>query len=466
MVVGWLGLFVCLGPILNSAPNLKVELQAVVRRIIMAPYSDPSIRQEDMKIEKASNNKYNDSNDSNNGNDSSETNENEALYYVVGVEYEQNSEIKTAYLDMGNPVSKKMFKSSRCVIVAAGALLTPKLLMNSGIGPEAELKKTIEKTKNDDKSQQQFLENEWVGRNLQDHPAVGVIARVTQSVASVFPSGYSLVSHWEQYISAVERARAGEDVKGSEFGVLASVGLSAGAFLVSPFSKDGVPDIQLTFFPTISEPTLNQREIEKIKAAKKLEIERKRNHTKNLPGHEWEAEPDEWSVMNNLILVTVALINPDARYEVVLNEDDPINLNPEIRIPNGETEYLSEADVSKLVWGTKSALGILGSVPISSQIEAVVSPSTSVRSDSQYRAWVRENNYPNSHWVGTARMGSSPKTSVVNEELKVWNVNGLRVADASVIPNIPNGNVHSSVLVVSSILSDLLADEIKKSIET
>ncbi len=36
--------------------------------------------------------------------------------------------------------------------------------------------------------------------------------------------------------------------------------------------------------------------------------------------------------------------------------------------------------------------------------------------------------YPNSHWVGTARMGDNPKNSVVNEELRVWNVNGLRIA--------------------------------------
>ena len=73
--------------------------------------------------------------------------------------------------------------------------------------------------------------------------------------------------------------------------------------------------------------------------------------------------------------------------------------------------------------------------------------------------FVKDNVLPNSHWVGTARMGSKSnagrsaagyeKDIVVDENLAVRGVKNLMVADASVMPYIPNGNVHSTVCVVA-----------------
>jgi len=51
-------------------------------------------------------------------------------------------------------------------------------------------------------------------------------------------------------LDSVEKAKAGHRIENDEFGVLGSPGLAAGAFIVSPYSKDGRPDIQLTVFPT------------------------------------------------------------------------------------------------------------------------------------------------------------------------------------------------------------------------
>lgn len=70
---------------------------------------------------------------------------------------------------------------------------------------------------------------------------------------SDYPSAYDIAAHWNKYVSAVEKYRAEIPVDPSEFGVLGSVGLSAGAFLVSPHAKNkSVPDVQLTVFPSVS----------------------------------------------------------------------------------------------------------------------------------------------------------------------------------------------------------------------
>ncbi len=62
-----------------------------------------------------------------------------------------------------------------------------------------------------------------------------------------------MISQWNQYVQAVTNSKKGEWVPSLEFGVLGSPGISAGAFLVSPYSTNGVPDIQLTVFPTVSD---------------------------------------------------------------------------------------------------------------------------------------------------------------------------------------------------------------------
>ena len=61
-------------------------------------------------------------------------------------------------------------------------------------------------------------------------------------------------------------------------------------------------------------------------------------------------------------------------------------------------------------------------------------------------AWIRARALANSHWVGTAAMGDDGD-AVLDPDLRLRGVKNVVVADASAIPTIPNGNVHSSVLV-------------------
>lgn len=78
----------------------------------------------------------------------------------------------------------------------------------------------------------------------------------------------------------------------------------------------------------------------------------------------------------------------------------------------------------------------------------------------ELNAWVLGAVFRNSHWVGSASMANLEEEGVVDNRLRVFGVKKLRVADASVIPAIPNGNVHSSVLMVASHAAELIrADE-------
>jgi choline dehydrogenase len=67
---------------------------------------------------------------------------------------------------------------------------------------------------------------------------------------------------------------------------------------------------------------------------------------------------------------------------------------------------------------------------------------------------------PNSHWVGSAKMGKDDDPmAVVNDKLQVRGVAGLRVVDASIMPNIPNGNTHSTVCVIASMAADIIFED-------
>lgn len=101
------------------------------------------------------------------------------VYRAVGVEYELDDEIKYAYLSdgptRGRGADARDFNSLRCVVLAAGAVMTPKLLMNSGVGPEEQLQGAGIEVK---------VASARVGAGLRDHVAVGLTFQATSNVAS------------------------------------------------------------------------------------------------------------------------------------------------------------------------------------------------------------------------------------------------------------------------------------------
>lgn len=188
------------------------------------------------------------------------------------------------------------------IVLTAGAINTPKILMQSGIGDGDVLNSLGIPTK-------KHLPR--VGMNLQDHPVLGV------TFESIAPHPYSVHEELEMYFNATQI----QQENASSYGLMGSAGISTGAFLIPPGST--APEIQLTLFPRKSEPHLTNSSY--------------LNHSSE-------------------VLVTVALVNPHARNRVALikrEHDGELIPYIEAEVPANETEHLQHVDVWKLAWGVR-----------------------------------------------------------------------------------------------------------------
>lgn len=175
----------------------------------------------------------------------------------VGVEYESEGGLKTAYLRVNSVPSYLNSFPSGCVILTAGSLNSPKLLMMSGIGPPSTLK---------DFGIPSLVASDGVGSNVQDHISVGLSYRLDPAAIARLPSMFSLPSLLVRYLTEVDEYKSASlnysrpASEQRDFGVLGSAGLSVGAFLKSPFAgSEGGPDIQLSVFPAVTEPHIAAR---------------------------------------------------------------------------------------------------------------------------------------------------------------------------------------------------------------
>lgn len=328
------------------------------------------------------------------------------------------------------------------VIVAAGAILTPQLLGQSGIGPGGHV-----------------LDLPGVGANCQDHPVVALEYEISPELARDPPSIFTVGDELEDYSIAADELRhnlpidettsssAENDPRRlqmmSRLGTFGTPGFSAGAFLRSPFARqdDPSPDIQVTVFPRVIEPHVTR--------------ENKRQEVKFMH--------------SSVMLATVALLDADARY--IVNASVPVDLlrsggdwvefeAPRLQLAHGRTSYLSPRDVKRLTWGIQEVRKIMDTPPLASEIREEIVPGPSIREDNDVENYVRTNFLPNAHWIGTTRMGSTDDPmAVVDERLLVRGMANLRIVDAGVLPGPPNGNIHSTVTAVASRAADLIAKD-------
>lgn len=126
--------------------------------------------------------------------------------------------------------------------------------------------------------------------------------------------------------------------------------------------------------------------------------------------------------------------------------------------PEIQPNYLSaESDQRVLLAGMKIARRVMRSAPMAPYFAGETYPGDAVQSDDELMACVRERGTTSFHLIGTCKMGPSfDKFAVVDNQLKVHGIEGLRVADASIMPTMPAANTNAATLMIGEKAADLL----------
>ncbi len=284
-------------------------------------------------------------------------------------------------------------RASREVILSAGTVQTPQILQLSGIGPAAQLQAGGIKPVHD---------LPGVGRNLQDHLACPVMMSTTNATSygispKALPRGMWNVV---QYLLG----RTGPFASN----VFESVG-----FLKTKAELDR-PDVQFVFQPAA----------------------RPRPPFPLPVGHGFAISPVSLYPKSR---GTVTLLNPDPHSPPAI---DPALLSV-------------EEDIQPLIRAIKLARRILAAPDFARYRAIEVAPGTAVQTDAQIAEFIRASSYTVHHQVGTCRMGEHPE-AVVDSQLRLRGLEGLRVVDASVMPLIIGGNTNAVVVMIAEKAADLI----------
>jgi choline dehydrogenase len=152
----------------------------------------------------------------------------------------------------------------------------------------------------------------------------------------------------------------------------------------------------------------------------------------------------------HLLTVDAVLLHPKSRGRVSLRSADPAAK------PRIEFNCLSHPeDLATLRRGLRSARHIYATPPQSDLIDSEITPGVSSASDDELERYIRATAGVTQHPVGTCSMAAGPGR-VVDPDLRVLGVDGLRVADASIMPTVPGGNTYGAVLMIAERAADLI----------
>jgi choline dehydrogenase len=315
---------------------------------------------------------------------------------VRRIELEHGRAVGVIYRDRDGG-EKRAFADGE-VIVASGALMTPQLLMLSGVGPAEQLKMNGIAC---------LADLPGVGENLIDHPEVPMIAKANG------PYGY-----YKQGIGW-RMLRNGLHFKLFGTGPITSAGVEAGAF-VNPSNPEGEPTIQAFCVPIVY-------------------LDR------DIPG----LVEDGYGVT-----ITTVLVKPKSRGFVRLRSADPNDM------PVVSPNLLKDpADGRAMADGQRFFLRAFGQSPLKERIERVAIPDPSDLSDEAILAHCRRSVKTNYHPSGTCRMGASQdRLAVLDAKLRVRGVDNLRVCDLSAMPNINAGNTNAPAMMLGARCAEFLLE--------
>jgi choline dehydrogenase len=292
--------------------------------------------------------------------------------------------------------------AGREVILSGGSVNSPQLLQLAGIGPADHLKNLGINVR---------IDNPNVGRNLEDHIGINYTYRAN------CPTINQQLGPWWGKLSAGIRYLAFRD------GPL-SVSLNqAGGFIRT--SPDRVrPNMQLYFqaFSTV--------------------IPR--------PGERPILSPDPWPGFS----IGWSNCRPKSRGKIMIRSSDPSEA-PRIT-PNALSH---EDDVAEMLATGKIVREMAAARPLADCIDAELLPGADVTSDEALIDDIRRRSGTVYHPVSTCRMGPDPATSVVDPRLRVHGLQGLRVVDCSIFPNIVTGNTNAAAIATGWRASQLVLQD-------
>ena len=284
------------------------------------------------------------------------------------------------------------------VIVSAGTINSPQLLMLSGIGPKAELEKhNIEVVHS----------LEGVGKNLQDHVDVLNVAQHKRTELLAYrPKAiwWGAKGAWK-FITKRE-------------GLLTTVIAETGGFIKSDPTVTE-PDLQLHFVPAAMD-------------------DHGRNHK---------------LLCTYGISLHVCLLRPKSRGTVTLNSNK-ITQHPRIQLNMLD----HQDDIDTMIKGVRIAKKILSTPPLSSTHVNFIFPDENCNSEQEIHQFLKEKCNTIYHPVGTCKMGQD-ELSVVDEQLKVHGIKQLRVVDASIMPTLISGNTNAPTMMIAAKAADMILAE-------
>jgi choline dehydrogenase len=143
-------------------------------------------------------------------------------------------------------------------------------------------------------------------------------------------------------------------------------------------------------------------------------------------------------------------LRPESRGEIKLKSPDPFDA------PAVYPNYLAtETDQRTIVAGLKLCRQILAAPHMESFVEAEFQPGSAVKSDEELLDYARRRGGTVYHPTSTCKMGNDPM-AVVDPELRVYGVDGLRVADASIMPTVVSGNTNAATIMIGEKAADIV----------
>ena len=308
---------------------------------------------------------------------------------------ENNSATGVECIDSNNETIT--LNASKEVILSSGAFGSPQILLRSGIGPENEITKH---------GIEHLVDLPGVGKNLQDHIDILTVHKYN----AMDLIGFSLKSIFYKFPLEILKYIF------KKTGMFTSTIAEGGAFIKTRDDLE-IPNIQLHYAPA-------------------MVIDHGRT-----------------SVWGHGMSCHSCLLRPKSRGEVTLKSSDPFD------DPSIDPKFLSHPDDMKdMIDGYKKMMEVLNTEPFSKYIKDHTQTPIDITNDKEIEQALRTEADTVYHPVGTCKMGNDDM-SVVDSNLKVRNVNGLRVVDASIMPTLIGGNTNAPTIMIGEKASDLIKSD-------